>query len=102
MSPTKTQILEELKSIVDEETYQALVTDFQDLPEQLSQQDMVKVDEILAELEEAEKISAHVLGQLADAAGKAADDLTDAADEFVESAAKTTYDNAKLAKDLME
>ncbi len=101
MSPTKTQLLEELKKQVDEQTYQALVTEFQNLPEQLTADDLAKVDAVLAELEETEKIAAHTYNRLADTLDRTADKLTDAADEFIERSAQATYDNAKLAKDLM-
>ena len=103
MGPTKTQLLAELKKQgLDEETYQSVVTALQDVPEQMSAEDIAKVDKLLAQMGEVEKISAYSYGEMADTLDKASDDLTDLADDFIETAAKTTYNNVKLAKDLTE
>jgi len=103
MGPTKTQLLEELKNQgIDEETRQMIAESLQELPEQLGAEDIKRADEVLAEFEEVEKISAYVHEQLADTLERASDDLSDAADDFVERSAKTTYDNVKLARDLSE
>ena len=103
MSATKTQVLEELKGQdFDSETYQLIVDSLQEFPEELSNEDLQKVDTLLAEMQAAETLSAQLYGEMADSLEKAADQLTDTADEYVESAAKITYDNVKLAQDLSE
>ncbi|MFZ5438144.1 MAG: hypothetical protein ACOZAK_03785 [Patescibacteria group bacterium] len=103
MGPTKTQLLEELKNQgLDEETYQAVVQELASIPEQMSAEDISKVDQLLAKMGDVEKVSAYAYGEMADTLDKAADDLTDLADNYIETAAKTTYNNVKLAQDLSE
>jgi len=103
MSATKTQVLEELKKQdFDEETYQLIADSFQDFPEELSNEDLQKIDSLLAEMQTEETISAQVYGEMADSLEKAADQMANAADNYTESVAKITYDNVKLAQDLSE
>ena len=101
MSATKTQVLEEIKTQgFDDESYQLIVDSLQEFPEELDNDNLQKLDTILAEMQSADEIATQVHGEIADSMEKAADEMYDAADKYVEDVAKITYDNVKLAQDL--
>ncbi len=102
MNKTKTQLFEEIRSAgLDEQTVMALQEDFANLPEELTAQDMDRIDAVLAELEATQKYVASEYGEMADQYEKAADEVLNAGDDFVEQAAQTTYNHVKTANDIL-
>jgi len=103
MQLTKTQLFEEIRNQgLDEETITNLMSDFADLPEELSQTDLERVDSVLAEVQGAHGFAALTHGEMADALENASDKILDAADEYIEDSARVTVNNVQLAQSMLE
>ncbi|MCB9801461.1 MAG: hypothetical protein H6774_00020 [Pseudomonadales bacterium] len=99
----KTQLFQEMRNQgLDEEVVNALMEDLADLPEELGEAEMKRVDAALAQVEEAAAFAEYAHGKIADALEQAEDGMMDANDRMVEDVAGATVTNVKLAQDVIK